>query len=263
MIVKELIAGEIWKPFPKWEGLYEVSNMGRVKMLERFVLRKDGKSQTFKEKIKKLTISCTTGYVMVTLTEKSTQRHSTYTVHRVVGIVFIPNPLNLPEVNHLWGDKTKITVNDLEWSTKSDNLKHAYLIGLKKPKIGSDAVTARKVGKYLNGRLIKEYSFMGEAEKDGFSRDGIRQAIINEWQHGGYNWKYIGKSKCRDRVMKTKKRKVAAYKGDKLHKIYENVDFVIKEGHDKSNIYKALKNHNSTSGGFVWKYIDESIKKTA
>lgn len=251
-----IILEEIWQPFPDWEGFYEISNLGKVKMLSREILRSDGKVQIFKEKIKKLTPNHKNKYLMVTLTDKRAKRHETKCVHRIVALVYIPNPNNLPEVNHL-KTKNDITVNDLEWSTSSDNNKDAYRRGLKISKKDENHSFARKVGRYLNGELLQEYKTMKEAKSDGYDHNSIRQAIENNWKCGGFNWKYLSDRKwIRSSSLKIKK-KIGCFKNGVLFKMYEGVDDIKKDGHDKSNIYKALKNENITSGGFVWKYIDE------
>lgn len=62
----------------------------------------------------------------------------TRTVHRLVALAFIPNPDNLPEINHKDGNKENNNVNNLEWSSRSSNQKHACDTGLQKPQLGSD-----------------------------------------------------------------------------------------------------------------------------
>jgi len=225
-------------------------------MLKRTVLRKDGSIQTFQEKLKKLSANHKNKYLMVTLTDKVNRRHETLCVHRQVAIVFIPNPNNLPEVNHL-RTKNDITIDDLEWSTRSDNQKDAYKKGLIIAKKGTEAIFARKVGKYLDGLIIKEYPLMADAKRDGYCPDSIRQAIKNNWKCGGYNWKYLSDRKWVRRRPEKQKRKIAAIKGGEVINVYENINRVVEDGHDRSNIYKALKNQDITSGGFVWKYLDE------
>lgn len=67
-------------------------------------------------------------YLSVTLYEKGVSK--SISIHRIVALTFIPNPLNLPEVNHKDGDKWNNHYKNLEWSTSSDNIKHAYSLGL-------------------------------------------------------------------------------------------------------------------------------------
>lgn len=118
---------EIWKPIKDFENLYEVSNLGRVKSLPRIKINNRGKQLT-KEKIMK-PHDFNNGYYKVPLTNKEHLKKY-YLVHRLVAQSFIPNPNNLPQVNHKDGDKSNNCVNNLEWITKEDNIKHAYKMGL-------------------------------------------------------------------------------------------------------------------------------------
>lgn len=117
---------EIWKPVVGYEGIYEVSNTGKVKSILRFVTSKVGKTRPYKEKILKPTF-CNQGYGRVTLFEDGKRvRHK---VHRLVALAFIPNPENKPHVNHIDARTSNNSVYNLEWCTASENIKHAYKIG--------------------------------------------------------------------------------------------------------------------------------------
>lgn len=104
---------EKWKSVPGYEGLYIVSNGGRVygvkkrKMLTPAVMSK--------------------GYMMVTLWKENTQR--SYLVHRLVASVFIKNPQSLPQVNHKDGNKFNNFASNLEWTTCQENIVHSVSIG--------------------------------------------------------------------------------------------------------------------------------------
>ena len=89
---------EFWKDIENFEGKYQVSNKGRIKSLARYVLRSNGKILPVKEHILKPKVT-TSGYLMVVLrlNNKSYYRN----IHRLVAQTFIPNPDNLPEVNHI------------------------------------------------------------------------------------------------------------------------------------------------------------------
>lgn len=118
---------EIWKPVKGFEGLYEVSNTGFVKSLPRVKVNNKGKQIT-KERILKFN-DFNNGYLKVPLTNGNHIKRY-YLVHRLVAEAFIDNPNNLPQVNHIDGNKENNHVSNLEWCTREDNIKHAYKMGL-------------------------------------------------------------------------------------------------------------------------------------
>ena len=100
---------EIWKPFPGYEDDYEISNLGRVKSHRRG-----------REKILKPIQERYNGYNMVSLFDKNGKSHK-IRIGRHVALAFIPNPNNLPCVNHKDEIKTHDYVDNLEWCTKAYN----------------------------------------------------------------------------------------------------------------------------------------------
>ena len=114
---------EIWKDIEDYEGLYQVSNLGKVKSLPKLVNRKNNSKYLTNEKILK---PLSFGYARVILSNKS------YSVHRLVAEAFIPNPNNLPIINHKDGNKQNNCIDNLEWCDYSYNNKEAYRIGLNK-----------------------------------------------------------------------------------------------------------------------------------
>lgn len=116
---------EQWKPIEGFEGLYEISNLGRVKSLPK----RSGTCNR-KESIRKLSYT-KDGYIKIRLCGNG--KDITTRVHRLVANAFIPNPENKNTVNHIDGDKTNNKVDNLEWVNRSEQLLHAYSLGLKKP----------------------------------------------------------------------------------------------------------------------------------
>lgn len=108
---------EIWEKIPGYNGLYLISNKGKVKSLHRKnpILLKQ---------------SIDTGYSRVTLTIN--YKTEIFRVHRIVASVFIPNPENKPQVNHIDGNKLNNDIKNLEWCTNAENQIHAYKIGINK-----------------------------------------------------------------------------------------------------------------------------------
>ena len=117
---------EIWKDIEGYEGMYQVSNYGRVKGQERWTHFKNGKKPRFEpERILKFA-KHHKGYVKAQLRKED--KLKAFFVHRLVAQAFIPNPEGKPQVNHKDGDKLNNTVSNLEWTTQSENLKHSYHI---------------------------------------------------------------------------------------------------------------------------------------
>ncbi len=129
---------EVWKSVIGYEGLYEISNYGRLKALAKIVESPDWGHRALKkrkERILKCHIS--NGYVRVQL---SINKNNTkeLPVHRLVAQAFIPNPENKLEVNHINCIKHDNRVENLEWCTSLENKKHARKMGLLKGRVGED-----------------------------------------------------------------------------------------------------------------------------
>lgn len=114
---------EFWKQISGYEGMYEISEIGMARSVDR--IGSDGK----KYKGKPLTLALNRhGYYFVRLRKNGHTK--AFKIHRLVAINFIPNENGKSEVNHIDGDKTNNAVGNLEWVSRSENLKHAYKKGL-------------------------------------------------------------------------------------------------------------------------------------
>jgi len=131
---------EIWKPVAGYEGLYEVSNLGRVKSFHG--------QYGVKERILKPRTH--QGYFAVNLAKDGTV--TCKWVARLVAIAFVPNPNNLPVVNHINGVKTDNRPENLEWVTVGDNTRHAFRTGLLKG--GYGAKISADTASHIKARLV-------------------------------------------------------------------------------------------------------------
>lgn len=175
---------EIWKDIPGYEGLYQVSNLGRVKALERMTKRE--RPLFVKERI--LCPGKRTGYLIVSL--GSGKARKSYSVHRLVANAFIPNPENKRTVNHKDGNKMNNEASNLEWNTDKENLNHAIKTGLLKYE--NNRKGSKPVAQYdQDMNLITIYPSMREAERAGFTQTKISLCCAGKRKsHKGYIWKY-------------------------------------------------------------------------
>lgn len=165
-----------WRDIEGWNGLYQVSNDGRVKRL---------KGHRCKEEHEIKLRTNNRGYVMAALWDGGKVKNAT--VHRLVADAFIPNPHNLPCINHKDENKANNNVDNLEWCTYSYN--NAY--GEKAP-IKQAAITKRKIVEQytLAGEFVAEYISTREAKRQTGIRH-ISEACNGTMKTaGGYKWKY-------------------------------------------------------------------------
>lgn len=195
---------EIWRDVINYEGLYQVSNMGRVRSLDRWITYKDGREALFKGKI--LHLNCnTSGYLEVHLCKQS--KGKMIGVHRLVAQSFIDNVDNLPEVDHIDGDKTNNNVTNLRWVTHLDNCnnpsttkniskansgKNNGMYGKTQSENVKQKVREANSKKVICVETGKVYSSIKEAEEDmGVSMSSIGKCCSGKNKTcKGYHWAY-------------------------------------------------------------------------
>lgn len=139
---------------PGYEGLYMVSNLGRVKSLN---YRNTGKEHLLIPRLNNK------GYQMVCLSKNGVARN--YTVHKLVALAFIPNPNNLPEVNHKDENKMNCSVDNLEWCDRKYNCNYGTAVqrSAEKNKNGVKSVEVEQWS--LDDKLIKVWPSMMEVQR--------------------------------------------------------------------------------------------------
>lgn len=174
---------EVWKDIAGYEGLYQVSNLGRVKSLPRERKTYGKRTYITKEKIITAPLS-TNGYYRICLTKNGKQKH--YYVHRLVANAFAEYQDRCEVVNHINGNKLDNMVENLEFCTQSHNVKEAYRLGLRK-------VTGRKIEQYTkNMERIKLWDSVSEAQRClGIQATTIVKCCKGKKKTaGGFVWKY-------------------------------------------------------------------------
>lgn len=119
---------EIWIDIINYEGIYQVSNLGKIKSLKRTCSSRNNSIRKVSDKLLKIFPNKTrANYWYVSLASNKPKQ---YRVHKLVALHFIPNPDNLPQINHIDGNKANNMVYNLEWCTAQQNTDHAFKLGL-------------------------------------------------------------------------------------------------------------------------------------
>lgn len=186
------LPNEEWQDIQGYEGLYQVSNYGRVKSLGRISKRKSrwGGQYTvvMKEKIK-TPFKNNKGYYMIHLNNNG--KESNLLIHRLVGKAFIPNPYNNPEIDHKNENKNDNKINNLTWCTRLYN--NTKGVQSKDGRRNSSRFRMRPVRQYdLQGNLLNIYEGIRIAEEKTSidNRNIVKCCKGKEKTAGGFIWRY-------------------------------------------------------------------------
>lgn len=186
---------EIWTPYPEFPDKIEVSNLLRIRSVNREYMNGKAK-KTLKGKILS-PYTDTKGYyqigLRVGLPKRQYRKRS-----RIIALTFIPNPENKPWVNHINGVKTDDRIENLEWCTPSENSIHSVHILGNTPYLipamrGVDHPSSKAVQCLSkDGTIIKIYQTGIDVEADGFNRKNVSQVVTGQKKtHRGYRWQYV------------------------------------------------------------------------
>lgn len=176
---------EEWRDVVGYEGLYQVSNLGNIKSLSRYIRTSDKLGGIRKKKESLLSFDvCKNGYLRVNLSNNYSTKH--FLVHRLVAEAFLPNTQNAPQVNHKDEDKTNNRVSNLEWCDAKYNSNYGERT--KKTTIAK----LKKVKQYdMQGNFIREFSSFKEAS-DSIGVSIYKQDCKEGKSAGGYQWRMNG-----------------------------------------------------------------------
>lgn len=169
---------EEWRDIPGYEGYYQVSSLGNVRGVDRFVpMANYRRGRTIKGRTK-IALIDKHGYLKVLLCQNGIRKN--HFVHQLVALAFIPNPQNLPTVNHKDETKTNNHVSNLEWMSSENNVKYSH------------SKKVRQLDSY--GNLIKEWESMSEAERImGYKTGAISKCCKHKTKSllaYGFKWEY-------------------------------------------------------------------------
>lgn len=261
---------EIWMPIEGYEGLYEVSNTQKVRSVDRILNHPTG-TCLVKSKLKSLQIS-NKGYYCLSLYKNG--HGKVHLLHRLIAKAFIPNPFDMPEIDHINGNKMDNRIENLRWTTRKGNMNNPvtrsrmaryysdkdWVKDKMQKRIANKCKTApKRVYQYsLNGLFLKEYETTIQAEKDtGIKKELITESCRNDGkkQAMGYLWSYKKFEKIEYKPYSKNNKRVAQYdlEGNFIRE-FES----IKEAntllglHDVGAVCRGVR---KTCGGYEWRFI--------
>lgn len=177
--MKEITEKEIWKDVPGFDGMVQASNLGRIKSFYGYeygrILKQSYDNNGY-------------GYYRVHI------NHRRYYPYRLIAEAFLPNPENKPEINHKDGNKLNNRVDNLEWVTRSENMKHAYKLGLQKPSEKQKQAVS-KWNKEHRIKTVYQYNKEGnllncfKSQQEAAKALGLSEASISRILNGQRNSK--------------------------------------------------------------------------
>lgn len=249
-------AVEEWRPVKGFEGLYEVSSLGRVRSLDRLIVRSDGQSYIKHGQILTLTPNIgRRGYLRVALS-KGHKQYKHFEVHRLVALHFVDGYQPGLVVNHKNEIKTDNRADNLEWCTYKYNLNYSDVIAWKR----------KPVYQYdLQGNFIAKHKCCADVEQMFGTYQGAMVHVMYESKRGEWKnhlWSYEERTKeqWHDilKANKPSRRCIARFseEGIEIERYDTMQNAADKFGVSVSAIYNCCRGKSATCVGYRWRYID-------
>lgn len=264
--------GEVWKDIPGYEGWYQVSNMGRIKSLDRtFALKRSCDSVPRTICLKGQIIKACTSrglYLICHLKKNGTVKTVKY--HRVVCSVFHDTPCNLPEVNHINEIKTDNRAENLEFCTRIYNARWGTAIQRASEKTRNHPNTSRPVYQFsLDGVFVKRYPSIRQACRETGLKDTNINSVCRNGRSssaGGFIWSFSGERDDVDAKVRRKKDNETVYRkkavvmfsldGKFIREFNSIAEAQFATGIHKDTISRCCKHEGyyKTAGGYKWEF---------
>lgn len=184
----------VWKDIPNWKGMYQASDTGLIKSVERKLENQPNHANRIVKE--KFLSQCKNkdGYLQVNLHKNG--KSYPYRVHRLVALTFLPNKDNLPEINHKDGDRENNNVLNLEWCTRQYNNAYSFhklgRSAWSKGVFGSKHPLSKKIQMIKNGVVVRSFTGVRQAARElGYTLSGITACASGRRpSYKGYQWKY-------------------------------------------------------------------------
>lgn len=265
----ENLKNEEWKWIPKCEGCFLISNYGRIKRLKTNNPSHGIQKYLLKDHILRLS-NCNRKRVYVGTQISFRGKHIKILVHRLVAELFIPNPLNLPEVNHKDENYHNPRFDNLEWCTHKYNLNYGTIRERWKRNFPKEVIEKRVFQYDVNGKFIKSYNSLKEAGAAlNISKSMIGEVYSekrNVYTAGGFIWTFTQDDEdVKRKVERTKNKYKHTRRGKYISQFSISGEFIatynsITEAAKINNasirgIQNCLKGRSRTSSNYKWKYV--------
>lgn len=253
---------EEWRDIKGYEGYYQVSNMGRVKSLERKIKRSRCGDATIKSKILKLwDTKDYYPYAHLCVCNK----RKLIKIHRVIAETFIPNPENKPCINHINGKKNDNRVENLEWCTYSENNFHAFRMGLNNNAKGEMSVNSKlkddDIIEIKRLYFIEKKSLLEVSLKYGVCKGTIDEIIrCRNWKQIKTPYDHLLGTPENSRSARNSKPILQLSEDGEILKEYKSqIEASSQTRINNGRIRYALRNPMKSTNGFRWKYKTQDI----